>query len=293
MKKSKIIAPAAAILVFSSAAAVTGTVAWFTANRVATVGMTSITAVNPEAGLTYKLTNLAGTTPSGDAATEFAETGSVAHENLRDASVDLTASTVAIWRSILTDSEQPQNFEAVADDATHLKGGKIGSGDSAKDYYYATKFSIEFKLSDTSNNKSYELFYDNSGSVFTHNDAKAAPGLRIGLVVGDNRWVIAPFQKVSPLTHVATANTTAEFNSGKCFVNGTNQENNLASATASAISNTTAKGLKGYLGTLNTATVTATVYTWIEGTDAATINENVDGVAMASSLKFRMIEQAA
>jgi hypothetical protein len=293
MKKSKIIAPAAAILVFSSAAAVTGTVAWFTANRVATVGMTSITAVNPEAGLTYKLTNLAGTTPSGAASTQFAETGSVAHENLRDASVDLTAETIAVWRSIITGSEQPATFEAVTDDAAHLKGGTIGSGESAKDYYYATKFSIEFKLSDTSNNKNYELFYDNSGSTFTHNSAKAAKGLRIGIVVGNNRWVIAPFQTESPLSHVATASSTANFENAKCFVDGSSQENNLATATASTISNDAAKLLKGYLGTLNTTNVTATVYTWIEGTDAATINENVDGVAMASSLKFRMIEQAA
>ncbi|MBP5693942.1 MAG: hypothetical protein J6X03_00590, partial [Bacilli bacterium] len=37
MKKSRIIAPAAAILVFSSAAAVTGTVAWFTASNLVSV----------------------------------------------------------------------------------------------------------------------------------------------------------------------------------------------------------------------------------------------------------------
>ena len=37
MKKSKIIVPALAIITLSTAASITGTVAWFTANRTASV----------------------------------------------------------------------------------------------------------------------------------------------------------------------------------------------------------------------------------------------------------------
>ncbi len=50
MKKSKIIVPALGIMCLSTAAAVTGTVAWFTAARVKSFSMSGITAVNPESG---------------------------------------------------------------------------------------------------------------------------------------------------------------------------------------------------------------------------------------------------
>ena len=51
MKKLRVILPAILTLAVSTSAAVTGTVAWFSATRLRTVTMTGITVVNPEQGL--------------------------------------------------------------------------------------------------------------------------------------------------------------------------------------------------------------------------------------------------
>ena len=87
MKKSKIIVPAMAVLVLSTAAAVSGTVAWFAASRTATVGVTNNTIINPEGVLNCQLA-------AGHITTVAADGKSVAIEEnhkLRDASVDINA----------------------------------------------------------------------------------------------------------------------------------------------------------------------------------------------------------
>lgn len=61
MKKSKIIIPALALLAFSTAASVTGAVAWFTANRTATIDAGSYTVVKTNANLEFELGDGIGT----------------------------------------------------------------------------------------------------------------------------------------------------------------------------------------------------------------------------------------
>ena len=61
MKKSKVIIPALALMAFSVAASITGTVAWFTANRVATVTAGSFAVVNTTTDLQVSLAPGIGT----------------------------------------------------------------------------------------------------------------------------------------------------------------------------------------------------------------------------------------
>ena len=61
MKKSKIIIPALALLAFSTAASVTGAVAWFTANRTATIDAGSYAVVKTNANLEFELGDGIGT----------------------------------------------------------------------------------------------------------------------------------------------------------------------------------------------------------------------------------------
>ncbi len=61
MKKSKIIIPALALLAFSTAASVTGAVAWFTANRTATIDAGTYTVVKTNANLEFELGDGIGT----------------------------------------------------------------------------------------------------------------------------------------------------------------------------------------------------------------------------------------
>ena len=55
MKKSKIIVPALALIAFSTAASITGTVAWFTASRSATMSLGTYTVASVAKGLSYSL----------------------------------------------------------------------------------------------------------------------------------------------------------------------------------------------------------------------------------------------
>lgn len=57
MKKSKVIIPALGVLVLSTAASVTGTVAWFTANRTATITAGEFAVVNTNSNLEVTLSN--------------------------------------------------------------------------------------------------------------------------------------------------------------------------------------------------------------------------------------------
>ena len=56
MKKSRIIVPALAMLTLSVAASVTGTVAWFTASRTASIKASNLAAFNTDGDLSLILT---------------------------------------------------------------------------------------------------------------------------------------------------------------------------------------------------------------------------------------------
>ena len=89
MKKSKVIIPALALMAFSVAASITGTVAWFTASRVATVKAGSFAVVNTTTNLSVSLASGVGTTAtdSGDDHTITVTDG----YKLTDAAFDHTA----------------------------------------------------------------------------------------------------------------------------------------------------------------------------------------------------------
>ena len=65
MKKSKIIVPALALIAFSTAASITGTVAWFTASRSAVVTAGTYSIQSTATGLSYSVGNGVATTGSG------------------------------------------------------------------------------------------------------------------------------------------------------------------------------------------------------------------------------------
>ena len=83
MKKSRIIVPALAMLTLSVAASVTGTVAWFTASRTASMSATNVAAVNT-AG------NLSLTLAKGNQATEADnDAKTISLQPMRDFSYDI------------------------------------------------------------------------------------------------------------------------------------------------------------------------------------------------------------
>ena len=93
MKKSKIIVPALGIILLTTAASVTGTVAWFTANTVYTATMGEFAVVNTKNNLSCTLGNGVGTVADNENNKVDVSSG----YKLTDASVDHTAAAVNIY----------------------------------------------------------------------------------------------------------------------------------------------------------------------------------------------------
>ena len=296
MKKSKIIVPALGIMCLSTAAAVTGTVAWFTAARVKSFSMSGITAVNPESGLTLALTNVNNTVVTGEDPNL-----NVAHAALRDGSVDVANGKV--YGSVLADDGTLSAFKDVTSVAktnpankNSYYAGNVKVAGVDTDIFYATEFTADFGLT-RDGGYTYNLFFDAvNSSVSTPTEASGKTsvlrGLRIGMKAGSEWFVWAPLTKDSSVK----------------YVNGTNKDSNVATLAAAnlikgagsalpsdeIVADATAQARVEYLGQPTEATpLTVTIYTWFEGTDSAVVNEAVElETAFSASLSFKMIRNA-
>lgn len=297
MKKSKIIVPALGIMCLSTAAAVTGTVAWFTAARVKSFSMSGITAVNPESGLTLSLTNVNNTVVSGEDPNL-----NVAHAALRDGSVDVANGKV--YGSVLADDGTLSAFKDVTSISKstsgtitdHYYAGNVKVANVDTDIFYATEFTADFGLS-RDGGYTYNLFFDPVNStVSTPTEASGKTsvlrGLRIGMKAGSEWFVWAPLTKDASVK----------------YVNGTDKSSNVQTLAAAnlikgagtalpsdeIVADATAQARVEYLGKPTEADpLSVTIYTWFEGTDSAVVNEAVElETAFSASLSFKMIRNA-
>ena len=90
MKKSKVLIPALGVLILSTAASVTGTVAWFTASRTYNTTIGDFAVVKTNADLKCTLAAGLGTFKSGDVITLVNEN---VYSELTDASFDHVTSS--------------------------------------------------------------------------------------------------------------------------------------------------------------------------------------------------------
>ena len=320
MKKSRIIAPAAAILVFSSAAAVTGTVAWFTASRIADLSISSITAVNPEAGLVLELAqiNNAGATKVEDKDESNNVIGyHIKNTALRDASVYGTdTSDPLVYKSVLDGDGELNSFALVgtngkADGTNNLIYGTVAS----KPVYYANAFDANITLGSEVDTENYHVFFDQvkssatmTGAQATGTDKALSKAFRIGMKSDDNQWIVwAPFYasatQIKNVTGLTKTDVAEVADTYRLF------GDNVANASGSSISETeldsaTAAGKKHYLGTLDGSlndgdpdekdVLKVTVYTWFEGTDENCVNEAKEITnTFAANLVFKAVKNAA
>ena len=287
MKKSKIIVPALGILCLSTAAAVTGTVAWFTASRVQNISMSNITLVNPETGLNVTLSNIGGTYINGNAVTHANTTNVAANQGyLRDGSVDLTQSSPVVYKAILDDNGNVASHAAVT--ATEFKDTKKYN---EKDLYFATAFKMSFKAQNTESGADNCLFFSmNLSSVTTDWSDAAKSSLRIGLKSASKYVVWAPFynpdaSSANPnaLTFVngtaANAHGSFELNTNAFSGNTTGTDVEAAWSDAANYLDKATYGVSAYIFNLGVLpadgaiALDVSVYTWFEGTDKF-CNEN-------------------
>ena len=306
MKKLKVILPAILTLAVSTSAAVTGTVAWFTASRLRTVEMGGIAVVNPESGLNITVTEGANTKVEGDQESGFTVTHGKRNNGdnpatytdvyLRDASVNMATPTV--YRADVDEEGEVVSY-AIPTDTTNFndENGKTYNG---KPVVYATTFTASFTCTNNPGDDdafSYGLFLDlknssvtgasqyakDSATINADKDAKLLQALRIGFKAGDEWFVWAPLSTEGVRTGAdashydikyldGTAKGTNEktFDEANLVIGGnTNTSGDeLVSDSNNPIANATATAYKGYLGTLDKTTpINVSVYTWFDGLD--------------------------
>ncbi|MGN1278011.1 MAG: hypothetical protein ACI4UG_00855, partial [Candidatus Onthovivens sp.] len=140
MKKSRIIVPALAMLTLSVAASVTGTVAWFTASRTASMSLSNLAALNTSGDLSLVL-------EKGNQSSEPGASGNIKTlelQPMRDASYDVSHTSTAqnstdVYYGLL-DNEGNKVTKTVAASSSDLKFGTFDQ----QNVYFANYFTGTF-----------------------------------------------------------------------------------------------------------------------------------------------------
>ena len=196
MKKSKIIIPAAAILALSVGASVTGTVAWFTASRTATISANNLAAINTAGDLNVTLEKGTGTSISGKTVS-LSYLRDVSYDDKTDnafvAVLDTTGENVIATRQ-LTEKEET-SFSTVT-----VGGGNWGATSSVNVYYY-NSWKATFSTTSTSDAANYLLF-DSTRNVSKIGDGTITgtsiyKAVRVGMTCGEYSFVWAPYTSLA------------------------------------------------------------------------------------------------
>lgn len=307
MKKSKIIVPALAIITLSTAASITGTVAWFTASRTATVTVGDMAVVKTDGTLAKTVAIGVGTSLSGGS-----DINAISGAKITD--VSFNPATKQLWTKANADATA---YRAIGDtddyltltDASHPY--KIDSSN-----YYAFTWKITLSYTWGPDHTPLNVFFDAAQSSMTKSkqegegaaaDNATAKGFRIAMIA--NRTIVyAGLESAAELKGVTGAAAWDEYgDTGLTNANYSyfaSDKYSIGTATASSASllplekaidgDGSQAGRADYLGqiTYSKATDSIDIYcvAWYEGTDPYVVNE-IDGVAVemqkvASTLAF-------
>ena len=198
MKKTKVIIPALGILLLSTAASVTGTVAWFSMN-------THVSATGMQ--LTVKTEN--GLVISNEAAEKvWGETTVASHAGSGAVVLPTSTADAATWYHANSASAASHEASATPETLTGIAKnsdgfGAIGTGENAKFYYLQNNFYVK------SAGAAYtaETFYVNTLEVGGNtNNLNLDKSLRVLVKIGSVIKVYAPFYSGSG-TDVAASYT--------------------------------------------------------------------------------------
>ena len=184
MKKSKIIVPALGILLLSTAASISGTVAWFTASRTfaTTVSEFGVGSIDGElkavvAGVIG--TKQKGTSSAADKATIlFANTSGV-ETLLTDASYDSSDALVYTDNAIVTEDEavdggagfNESSFVKVgaagASQGTRTDANLLAGNKESKNYYFAVEWTITLTYEGSATTDNVHILFDSLNSSIT------------------------------------------------------------------------------------------------------------------------------
>ena len=264
-KKSKIIVPALALITATTAASVTGTVAWFTATRSVEVTASQFVATKLESKLNVSCKEGVGTTATNTAVTvdgklthgsynaKADKTGSLYVAELSDAAVitgytDLGTEETAVTKGATT--TEVSWLARTTDD------GKI---------WYGVSWKMSFTLDTATSGQTDYLCFDPSSSKFEDKSGKTtttAPGIRIAMMTGNKVLVLG---NDTTVTHT-TGKTTSDVSSFST------EYINLAASTSVAKETDDSKTLAGSNYNLGVVTkdtaLEVTCVAWYEGSDS-------------------------
>ena len=308
MKKSRVIIPALAMIAFSVAASIAGTVAWFTASRTAQISAGTYAVVKTSADLECVVANGVGTTAdnttktvdlSGNKLTD----GSFNHKTNNIYTPDSTGKTFA---------PAPKNEISLSNEnlATLLERGETGG----KKIYTAVTFDLTFTVSFGSINADVGLFLDNSAATKTSfkvsDDAtpKTATGFRMAFVQKTapsadsviNPVVLADLQEASGCKYIAGLTDTTlsgtSYGTSDRLIDSAYE----AALPTEATPRSEALARPDCLGMFKFAegtrvSLSYTVVAWFEGTDANVINRQAkeEYQAVKAQLNFEAINLKA
>ncbi|MCR5185190.1 MAG: hypothetical protein K6C32_03835 [Bacilli bacterium] len=292
MKKSRIIVPALAMIAFSTAASIAGSVAWFTANR----------TINFDAG-TYAVVkttaNLECTVSSGVATTVNESTNAVTFNGkLTDGSFDHLDGMIYAPTGDGTAIASTGVAVASASTSNLLRGQTSDS--TPVSIYTAATFELSFKVKFGAAAGNYGLYLDNTAShtnfsVSGSGEASTAKGFRMGFYGSTRKTVLADLQTAANCKYV---DDTSDYD-GTAYVPATNYDlmdssfNNALPTSESTYAQCTQRS--DYLGTFTyvangEATLTFTVVCWYEGTDPEIDDDATVFQSVGASLHFAAVK---
>ena len=208
MKKSKIIVPALAMIGLSAVASVTGSVAWFTAQRTGSITTGDFVVTKVSGALGVAVTEGAGTTtqnasPKSIIAKSWTVEANTVNANLRDASFNPANKT------LYTARDNGASFSEVSTTGYNniTESGHPFIFNNADHIYHAFTWKVTLSV-DGSSSSSMNVFFDYANSSMTATDVsgtsenQSSKGFRIAMICGSKVIVYAKLQGAANLETV-------------------------------------------------------------------------------------------
>ena len=216
-KKSKIIVPALALITATTAASVTGTVAWFTATRAVTVTAGEFVATKLESKLNVDCSEGNGTIGSG---TSVTVDGKLTHGSYNA----IAGASGSLYVAKLSDDGTTINgYTDLGAEASTTKGSTATTStnkwlarvDGSNKTWYGVSWKMSFTLEEETTGQTDYVCFDPTGSSFSDKTATTtAPGIRIAIMSTSKLIVLG---NDTTKTHTSSATETSSF--GNEYIN--------------------------------------------------------------------------
>lgn len=300
MKKSKIIVPALAVLLLSTAASVTGTVAWFTANRVFQTSITNFAVTSLDGELDCAFTAGVGTELADSAEVNTKDKNNKKiivsdHYLLADSSLngkqlwtnvgDANADATGAYQSIVADVTGADEEDLLAATNNYTTPSVY-----TEKVLWAYTFKMTFGYTYSADHTPVNVFFDNdSAKSIVSKTAGGTPGagqeatykgFRIAFICGSRTLIWADNQTATNVKQVTSTDASAAITAGGFIASDTEVPAKPADKAANQSSRVDYIGQIPYAA--SDAHLDVYVVAWFEGTDPTVISSSTKDTVTAS-----------